>query len=128
MITYDFIQQNDHTNLCDRSSAFHFRYLTCLLDRGHITYHRRPLPSVLFLFFQLPNQISPHHFGKSVYIVDIGKILPEDFLLRRKILLLPCKYPQDTHTLIPQSPHLKARIRNGVFSLVRLRVSGIWTV
>ena len=23
--------------MCGRSSALHFRYLTCLLDRGHIT-------------------------------------------------------------------------------------------
>ena len=26
--------------LCGRIYAFHFRYLTCLLDRGHITYAR----------------------------------------------------------------------------------------
>lgn len=39
---------NDHTNLCYRSSSLCFRYLTCLLDRGHI---RSEKPA--FFYFHL---------------------------------------------------------------------------
>ena len=55
--------KNDHTKLCGRSLALHFRYLTCLLDKGHIT------PAVLFLRFRVL-------FGNQQFLSQVLSPLP----------------------------------------------------
>ena len=54
--------------MCDRSSARYFRYLTCLLDRGHISFPRS-FPMLIYLYLY------------SSFLLHSGQIIHE--LLRR---------------------------------------------